>query len=180
VSNGLAIGGIPRSPSLPSASASWSRSLMKRFPSLGALLYGTCALELNWFLRDFDYDTELLVRIKSMKSTPEPSGVIRTTFTNLNGRSYQNLDAFAPARRMGGTLLYFSNASTPRKRQMRYSYTQLASYLRCPQVIVSISRWLARKTRGRGLWPLFRTGPRRVFLRWRLFKEWGVYRGLRL
>ena len=54
--------------------------------------------KLNWFLRDFGYDTELLSRDQvDEKSLLNLRGVIRTTCTNLNGRSYQNLEAFAPA-----------------------------------------------------------------------------------
>jgi hypothetical protein len=54
--------------------------------------------KLNWFLRDFGYDTELLSRDQvDEKALLNLRGVIRTTCTNLNGRSYQNLEAFAPA-----------------------------------------------------------------------------------
>jgi hypothetical protein len=54
--------------------------------------------KLNWFLHDFGYDTELLSRDQvDEKALLNLRGVIRTTCTNLNGRSYQNLDAFAPA-----------------------------------------------------------------------------------
>jgi len=54
--------------------------------------------KLNWFLRDFGYDTELLRRDQvDEKSLLNLRGVVRTSHTTLNGRSYQNLDAFAPA-----------------------------------------------------------------------------------
>src|ERR1700675_2523398 len=54
--------------------------------------------KLNWFLRDFGYDTELLNRDQiDEKALLNLRGIVRTTFTNLNGRSYQNLDAFAVA-----------------------------------------------------------------------------------
>jgi hypothetical protein len=54
--------------------------------------------KLNWFLRDFGYDTELLSRDQvDEKSLMHLRGVVRTSHTTLNGRSYQNLDAFAPA-----------------------------------------------------------------------------------
>ena len=53
--------------------------------------------KLNWFLRDFGYDAQLLkddqVDERALRSL---RGVIRTSYTNLNGRSYQNLEAFAP------------------------------------------------------------------------------------
>jgi hypothetical protein len=54
--------------------------------------------KLNWFLRDFGYDTELLSRDQvDEKALLNLQGIIRTSHTALNGRSYQNLDAFAPA-----------------------------------------------------------------------------------
>jgi len=54
--------------------------------------------KLSWFLRDFGYDTELLNRDQvDERALFHLRGVVRTSFTNLNGHSYQNLDAFAPA-----------------------------------------------------------------------------------
>jgi hypothetical protein len=54
--------------------------------------------KLNWFLRDFGYDAELLSRDQvDEKSLRDLKGIVRTSHTTLNGRSYQNLDAFAPA-----------------------------------------------------------------------------------
>lgn len=53
--------------------------------------------KLTWFLRDFGYDTELLIRDQvDEKALLNLRGVVRTTYTNLNGHSYQNLEAFAP------------------------------------------------------------------------------------
>ena len=53
--------------------------------------------KLNGFLRDFGYDAQLLkddqVDEKALRNL---RGVVRTSYTTLNGRSYQNLDAFAP------------------------------------------------------------------------------------
>ena len=52
---------------------------------------------LNWFLRDFGYDAQLLrddhVDEKALLNL---RGVIRTSCFSLNGRFYQNLEAFAP------------------------------------------------------------------------------------
>jgi hypothetical protein len=54
--------------------------------------------KLNWFLRDFGYDTELLSRDQvDEKALLNLQGVVRTSRTTLNGRAYQNLEAFAPA-----------------------------------------------------------------------------------
>ena len=53
--------------------------------------------KLDWFLRDFGYDTELLSRDQiDEKALVGLNGIIRTSHTAMNGRSYQNLDAFAP------------------------------------------------------------------------------------
>ncbi len=54
--------------------------------------------KLSWFLRDFGYDTELLGRDEvDEKALLGLRGVIRTSRTTLNGRSFLNLDGFAPA-----------------------------------------------------------------------------------
>ena len=54
--------------------------------------------KLNWFLHDFGYDPDLLSRDQiDEKALLNLRGVVRTTVTKLNGHSYQNLDAFAPA-----------------------------------------------------------------------------------
>jgi len=54
--------------------------------------------KLNWFLTDFGYDSELLNREQvDEKALLKLRGVVRTSHTDLNGRSYQNLNAFAPA-----------------------------------------------------------------------------------
>ena len=52
---------------------------------------------LNWFLRDFAYDTDLLGRDEvDEKALLGLKGVIRTTRKTLAGRSFLNLDGFAP------------------------------------------------------------------------------------
>jgi hypothetical protein len=54
--------------------------------------------KLNWFLRDFGYDTELLGRDEiDDRNLIGLCGVIRVTHTVVNGTSVLNLDAFAPA-----------------------------------------------------------------------------------
>jgi len=73
----------------------------KRFESqsFSGRLYCTdrALWKLDWFLRDFEYDRELLDRDQiDEKALVGLRGVIRTSHTTLNGRSYQNLDAFAP------------------------------------------------------------------------------------
>jgi hypothetical protein len=52
--------------------------------------------KLNSFLRDFGYDAQLLKDDQvDEKALANLRGVVRTSCTTMNGRSYQNLDAFA-------------------------------------------------------------------------------------
>ncbi len=52
----------------------------------------------SWFLRDFGYDAELLRQDQvDVKALLHLQGVVRVSHTVINGRYYQNLDAFAPA-----------------------------------------------------------------------------------
>jgi len=54
--------------------------------------------KLNWFLRDFGYDMELLSRDQiDEKALVGLRGVVHTSHTAVKGRSYQNLNGFAPA-----------------------------------------------------------------------------------
>jgi hypothetical protein len=53
---------------------------------------------LNWFLRDFGYDTDLLGRDEvDEKALIGLNGIIRTSRKTLAGRSFLNFDGFAPA-----------------------------------------------------------------------------------
>ncbi len=54
--------------------------------------------KLSWFLRDFGYDPDLLGRDEvDEKALLGLRGVVRVSRTTLNGRSFLNLDGFAPA-----------------------------------------------------------------------------------
>ena len=54
--------------------------------------------KLNWFLRDFGYDTDLLGRDEvDERSLLGLTGVVRTSRAGLRGRSFLNLESFAPA-----------------------------------------------------------------------------------
>jgi len=54
--------------------------------------------KLNWFLRDFGYDTELLGRDEvDEKNLVGLRGVVKISHTFMNGTSLLNLDGFAPA-----------------------------------------------------------------------------------
>jgi len=53
--------------------------------------------KLNWFLRDFGYDPDLLRQDQiDEKALLNLRGVVRTSPVRVNGHSYQNLEAFAP------------------------------------------------------------------------------------
>lgn len=54
--------------------------------------------KLSWFLRDFGYDPDLMGRDEvDEKALLGLRGILRISRTTLNGRSYLNLDGFAPA-----------------------------------------------------------------------------------
>jgi len=52
--------------------------------------------KLNWFLRDFGYDAQLLKDDRvDEKALLNLRGVVRTSYTAFNGHFYQNFEAFA-------------------------------------------------------------------------------------
>jgi hypothetical protein len=54
--------------------------------------------KLNWFLRDFGYDPDLMGRDEvDEKALVGLRGIVRVSHTVLNGHSFPNLDGFAPA-----------------------------------------------------------------------------------
>jgi hypothetical protein len=56
--------------------------------------------KLNWFLRDFGYDTELLGRDEvDEKQLVGLKGVVKISHVDFNGASLLRLDGFAPAGR---------------------------------------------------------------------------------
>ena len=68
--------------------------------SFSGRLYSTerALWKLNWFLRDFGYDMELLSQDQiDEKALINLRGIVRTTHVTLAGRTFQNLEAFAPA-----------------------------------------------------------------------------------
>jgi hypothetical protein len=61
------------------------------------VLHRESSLETQRVLRDFGYDAQLLKDDQvDEKSLSNLRGVVRTSCVTMNGRSYQNLDAFAP------------------------------------------------------------------------------------
>ena len=76
--------------------------------SLSGRLYCTpkALWKLSWFLRDFGYDPELLGRDElEEKRLIGLRGVVKISHTTVNGRTYANLDAFAPAHQWDEFLL---------------------------------------------------------------------------
>lgn len=68
--------------------------------SVSARLYCTqrALWKLNWFLRDFGYDTELLGRDEiDEKVLVGLRGVVKISHVVVNGTALLNLDGFAPA-----------------------------------------------------------------------------------
>jgi hypothetical protein len=54
--------------------------------------------KLNWFLRDFGYDPDLMGRDEvDEKALAGLCGIVRVSETILNGHSFLNLSGFAPA-----------------------------------------------------------------------------------
>jgi hypothetical protein len=63
-----------------------------------AILDPRALWKLNWFLRDFCYDPDLMGRDEvDEKALAGLLGIVRVSHTVLNGHSFLNLDAFAPA-----------------------------------------------------------------------------------
>jgi hypothetical protein len=68
--------------------------------SLTGRIYCTpkALLRLNWFLRDFNYNTDLLNRDElDEKALIGLQGIVRVSHTVLNGHCFLNFDGFAPA-----------------------------------------------------------------------------------
>jgi PD-(D/E)XK nuclease superfamily len=98
------------------------------------LLHRARTLELNWFLHDFGSDPELLSRDQiDEKALLNLRGIVRTTCTRLNGHSYQNLEAFAPAAEWEALPHEQGIDLASMDAAMTFSYSQIAHYLRCPR-----------------------------------------------
>ncbi len=54
--------------------------------------------KLSWFLRDFGYDQELLGRDEiDERAVVDLTGIVNVSHTTVNGRTFLNLEGFAPA-----------------------------------------------------------------------------------
>ena len=89
--------------------------------------------KLRWFLRDFLYDPDLIGRDEvDEKALLGLRGVVRISHSTVNGRSFLNLDGFAPASEWE-ELSTTPVPKTGRGRLMTFSYTQISQYLTCPR-----------------------------------------------
>ena len=72
--------------------------------------------KLNWFLRDFGYDPELLDRDEiDDKNLIGLSGVVKITHSVVNGTSLLNLDSFAPRSRWAELSISLGEQARERK-----------------------------------------------------------------
>ena len=72
--------------------------------------------KLNWFLRDFGYDTELLGRdVIDEKNLVGLSGVVKITHSVVNGTSLLNLDGFSPRSQWEELLVRIEDQLPPTK-----------------------------------------------------------------
>ena len=68
--------------------------------SLRGRLYCTpkALWKLSWFLRDFGYDQEMLGREEiDERAVVDLTGIVNISHATINGRSFVNLEGFAPA-----------------------------------------------------------------------------------
>jgi len=113
-------------------------------------------------------------------------GVVRTSHKIVNGRSYQNLDSFAPAGEwevLSCASIDDADAPDGRAVPMVYSYTQISQYLRCPRSYRYryLDGWREKETRaamafGRCFENALGAYFREEDCSAALFKEWEAYR----
>ena len=90
--------------------------------------------KLNWFLRDFGYDPDLLGRDEvDEKALLGLTGVLRTTRKTFAGRSFVNLEGFAPSTEWEFISKDAREGVVAGGDRMTYSFTQISQYLRCPR-----------------------------------------------
>ena len=89
----------PKKPFLELRFAILEPNILDKKAFVGRLYCTEKALwKFSWFLRDFGYDAELLRQDQvDVKALLDLRGVVRVSRSIVNGRHYQNLDAFAPA-----------------------------------------------------------------------------------
>ena len=82
--------------------------------SIQARIYSTpkALWKVNWFLRDFGYDSELLGRDElDEKALVGLTGVVQVSHVVVHGTSLLNLEAFAPAAQWNDSPMRLSTSS---------------------------------------------------------------------
>ena len=129
----VTIAGIHRSPSSLCASSILEPKQHSRRRLSGRLYCTREALwKLNWFLRDFGYDPDLLGRDEvDEKALLGLTGIIETSRTTLQRAFLPESRSFCTCRGMGRAFSapQLAEGRTP----MIYSYTQISQFLRCPR-----------------------------------------------
>ena len=114
--------------------------------------------KLNWFLRDFGYDPELLGRDQvDEKALLNLRGVVRTSPIDLQWPLLPEPRIFRSCRRVGRALLHAVSEIQAGGTPMIFSHTQISQYpALSAQLSLPLSRWLAgkRNARRHGLRPL--------------------------
>ena len=189
VSNEPPTGGIRRSLSASCDSSFWNpKSFASR--SFSGRLYCTerALWKLNWFLRDFGYDTELLSHDQVDEKSLQPSRHRTYHAYNAERTFLPESRRLRACCRVGRTLLaHQSSAERRRETLMIYSYTQISNYLRCPRSYRYryLDGWREKETRAAMAFGRCFENALGAYFRGEdcgaaLFKEWGAFRDLRL
>jgi len=154
--------------------------------SISGRLYCTAKAlwKLNWFLRDFGYDSELLGREEiDDRSLIGLRGVVKITHSVVNGTSLLNFDGFPPASQWEA--LSARDRDSPHRFEggvMTYSYTQISPYMSCPRKYRHryLDCWQEKDTRaamlfGRAFEQALAAYFRRKDAAVALYKEWVNY-----
>ena len=89
---------------------------------------------MNWFLRDFGYDSDLLNQDQiDDKALLKLRGVVRTSYVTLNGRFFKTSKPLLRQRSGKSFRAKPSAGSTGRGTAITLSHTQIIQYLRCPR-----------------------------------------------
>ena len=140
--------------------------------------------KLNWFLRDFGYDSDLLNQDQiDEKALLKLRGVVRTSYVTLNGRSFQNLEAFAPETEWEELSCETVGGKQGLGSGDDLSHTQISQYLRCPRSYRHryLDGWREKETRAAmAFGRCFEKALAAYFsgedCTAALFKEWGAFR----
>ena len=137
--------------------------------------------KLNWFLRDFGYDPDLMGRDEvDEKALLGLRGIVRVSHTDPERPLFSESRWVCAGRRLGGSARARRRAA--RRLVVTFSYTQIAQYLRCPRSYRHryLDGWREKDTRASLLFgrcfekalAAFFSGEDSTAA---LFKEWAAY-----